>query len=417
MTSPANLRARILSVGNELTMGQTVDTNSAYLAQQLAGVGIETIGHETVGDNQPAIVQALRRAAELADVVIVSGGLGPTPDDVTRQALAEAMGAPLELDEASLANIEAYFRKRSRTMTPSNRVQAMVPKGAEPLPNTRGTAPGIAAKLGEAQVFVLPGVPYEMRAMFEFAVAPRLPAGRGVILHRIVRLFGTGESNFAEMLRDLLTDAGPLVVGTTVAAGLVSIRVHSRAETHEQAERQAQKRIEQILQCVGERALGVGEEATMESAVGALLRKTGKTLATAESCTGGLVGQMMTAVPGASEYYLGGVVSYADRVKEEQLGVPGDVLRQHGAVSEPVAKAMAIGVRERLGADYGIAITGIAGPAGGTDEKPVGLVYTALAGPNGTAVEKHLLSGDRPMIRLRAALAALNPLRLQLLKQ
>ncbi|MBN1943078.1 MAG: competence/damage-inducible protein A [Phycisphaerae bacterium] len=415
MSQPKKPRARILSIGTELTMGRTVDTNSAFLARQLAERGFETTAHETVADDQGAIVQALRRAAEQADVVIVSGGLGPTPDDVTRQALAEAMGAELLLDEASLARIEAFFQRRNRPMPPSNRIQAMVPAGARPLENTRGTAPGVEATLGEARVFVVPGVPYEMEAMFERAVAPRLPAGGGVVLHRVVRLFGAGESDFAEMLGELLRDTESLRVGTTVAAGLVSVRIYSRGETPEQADRLAQERTERIRQRLGEKVLGVGEEASMESAVGELLLRTGRSVATAESCTGGLIGEMLTAVPGASRYYLGGVIAYDNRVKMEQLGVPGGVLQEHGAVSEPTALAMAQAVRERLGAEYGLATTGIAGPDGGTAEKPVGLVYTALAGPKGASAARHLLPGDRAMVRLRSALAALNMLRLELL--
>lgn len=416
MTSTSPLRARILSVGNELTTGQTVDTNSAWLARALAARGIETTGHETVGDDRTDVAEAFRRSADQAEIVLATGGLGPTPDDVTRQALAEAMDAELVLDENSLADMEALFQKRNWPMRPNNRIQAMVPAGAQLLANTCGTAPGIAAVLGKARLFVLPGVPHEMRAMFEQSVLPRLGKRTGVILHRIVRLFGRGESHFAEMLGDLLTDAGPLIVGTTVAAGLVSIRILSRAQTHEQAQRQAQERIEQILQRMGDLALGAGEEASMEGAVGALLRQAGRTLATAESCTGGLVGQMLTNVSGASKYYLGGIVSYDNRVKENQLGVPAAVLAEHGAVSEPVALAMARGVRERLGADYGIGITGIAGPTGGTEEKPVGLIYTALATPEGTTAQRHLLAGDRPRVRLRAALVALNALRLELRK-
>ncbi len=416
MTSDAPLSAWILSVGNELTTGQTVDTNSAWLARKLTARGIAPAGHVTIGDDRTAVTDAIRQAAQSARLLLVTGGLGPTPDDVTRQALADAMGAKLVLDEAQLSRMETFFRRRTREMRPINRMQAMAPAGAELLDNTCGTAPGIAAKIGEAQVFVLPGVPYEMRAMFEQSVAPRLPRGGGVILHRIVRLFGQGESDFAETLRDVLTDRGPVVVGTTVAAGLVSIRILSRAETDAQAERQAQRVIEEIRRRLGEMVVGAGEEASMARAVGALLRKAGKTLATAESCTGGLAGQMLTSLPGASEYYLGGIVSYANRVKIDQLSVPADVLAECGAVSGPVAEAMARGVRERLGADFGVAITGVAGPDGGTKEKPVGLVYTALVSEAGAEVHRDRFTGDREIIRLRAALAALNALRLELLR-
>lgn len=414
MTAVPKLRARILSVGTELTMGHTVDTNSAYLARELAARGLEPVSHETVADDLPAIVEALRRAAERADAVIVTGGLGPTPDDLTRQALAEALGVPLTLHEESLWKIEEFFRRRNRTMQPGNRVQAMVPLGAKVLENPVGTAPGLEALLYGATVFVLPGVPSEMRTMFQQSVAPRLPAGGGVILHRVVRLFGAGESDFAELLGNLLNDTDSLDMGTTVAAGLVSVHLHARGETPDAARQQADERISQILARAGEFVLGVGEETTMESVVGTLLRQTGRTLATAESCTGGLVGQLITSVPGASAYYLGGVVAYSNTLKERWLGVPAETLSRYGAVSEPTALAMARAARERTGADYGLAITGIAGPDGGTAEKPVGLVYTALAGPRGEAATKHLFPGEREMVRLRAALAAMNTLRLEL---
>lgn len=411
------MKAVILSIGSELTSGQSVDTNSAWLARRLGELGIETACHETLADDRAAIAGAIRRAAGLAEVVVISGGLGPTPDDVTRDALAEAMGVELAMDAASLAEIEAYFASRDRTMKPNNRVQAMVPTGAEPLPNACGTACGLAAELDGARVFVTPGVPQEMRRMFDEQIAPRLPAGRGAVLHEVVRLFGTGESDFALMLDGLMHRQGPVVVGTTVAAGLVSVRITSTASDAATAGGQIDEMVEQVRRRCGSRVLGVGESASMASAVGELLKRCGRTLATAESCTGGRIGEMLTAVPGSSDYYLGGVVAYANDVKAGLLEVPRELLDQHGAVSEPVARALAEGVRGKLGADYAVSTTGIAGPGGGTAEKPVGLVFTALAGPGGTAVARHFLPGDRDRVRLRASLAALDALRLELLEE
>lgn len=418
------MRAVILAVGDELVAGETIDTNSAYLARELAAVGIETVAHWTVADDQARLVAALRAAAEQADVVLVSGGLGPTPDDVTRQAVAEATGTDLKLDEAQLRRIESrlqsrcngtgdleFFRRRGREMVAANRIQAMIPAGAEALGNERGTAAGIAGRVGRARLFVVPGVPHEMRWMFQHRVRPRLPAGTGVILYRVLHTFGMGESDVAARISDLIWRSGDVTVGTTVSAGLVSVRVTSRAATAEQAQRQAQQTTQALRARLGDLVVGEGE-ATPAGAVGEALAAAGQTVSVAESCTGGLVGEMITSVPGASGYFRGAVVAYDNAVKESLLGVPGDLLNEHGAVSGPVAAAMAEGCRRRFGTDWAVAITGIAGPTGGTESKPVGLVYVALASPAGTSVQRHVFPGDRPTIRRRAALAALNGLRL-----
>lgn len=409
------MKAIILAVGNELTSGQTVDTNSAYLARQLVAMGIETIRHHTVPDDRLAIATALTDAAAAADLVLVTGGLGPTADDLTRHGLADAMGVELVLDEKALAELKAFFRRRDRKMVPTNRVQAMFPVGAKPIENQAGTAPGIAAKLAGADVYIMPGVPHEMRWIFENRIAGELPAAANVIIERVVHTFGTGESDVAAKIADLMRrDANP-TVGTTVAAGLISIRISARAETADRAEALAQRAVAEVKDRLGEWVLGEGE-ATMASVVGDLLREAGHTLSTAESCTGGLLGSMITEVPGASDYYAGGVVSYANEAKRDVLGVPEGLMKSHGAVSEPVAKAMAAGVRERMGTDYALAITGIAGPAGGSESKPVGLVYIALASPDALDVHRHVFPGDRQAIRRRSATAALNHLRLALRK-
>jgi len=407
-------RAIIISIGNELTGGQTVDTNSAYLAEQLGMLGIDTLYHVTVGDDRDATARAITAAAAEAELVLVTGGLGPTADDLTRYALADAMGGvELVEDTASLADLEAFFQRRGRTMVPANRIQIMFPAGTRAIPNACGTAPGIAAGIGNARVYVMPGVPREMRAMFAEHIAPDLPAGRASIIRRIIHTFGTGESDIGERIADLMVrDANPLV-GTTVSAGLVSVRVTSHATNTAEAERIAGVTIAEISTRLGELVVGQGDQA-MPAAVGELLRHRGQTIATAESCTGGLIGEMVTDVSGSSEYYLGGIISYANSVKRDLLGVGEDILAANGAVSEPVARAMAVGCRAKFGTDWAISITGIAGPTGGTPEKPVGLVYTAIAGDDQTDVHRHILPGDRPTVRRRAALAALNHLRLRL---
>ncbi len=409
-----SINSIIVSIGNELTSGQTIDTNSAYLAGQLDMLGIDTLSHVTVGDDRAVTARAITAAAAEAELVLVTGGLGPTADDITRHALADAMGgAELIEDVASLAELEDFFRRRGRTMVDANRIQVMLPAGSRAIPNVCGTAPGIAATIGGAMVYVMPGVPHEMRRMFAERIAPELPAGQGVVVRRILHTFGTGESDVGERIADLMArDANPLV-GTTVAAGLVSVRIAGRAASAAEAERLAGATIAEVSARLGDWVVGEGEQA-MPAAVGMLLRQRHQTLATAESCTGGLIGEMVTDVSGSSDYYLGGVISYANSVKRDLLGVGDDILAANGAVSEPVARAMADRCRDKFRADWAVSVTGIAGPTGGSDEKPVGLAYTALAGPDRTEVHRHVLPGDRPTIRQRAAMTALNHLRLRL---
>ena len=407
------MKAMVLAIGDELVGGRTVDTNSAYLSERLAARGIRTVAHVTVADDCSAIADAVADAARRADVVLITGGLGPTEDDLTRQGLADAMGVELVLNEACLAEIEAFFRQRGREMAPTNRIQAMLPAGAQPLDNRLGTAPGIAATLGGSSVFVMPGVPHEMREMFDTQIVSRLPDGAGAIVQHIVHTYGQGESAVGTTIHDLMRrDANP-TVGTTVASGVVSVRVTAHAESPERADAVARETVAEVRRRLGELVIGENDD-TAASVVGAMLRQRGQTVATAESCTGGLIGEQITDIPGASEYFLGGAVCYANAAKRDVLGVDEHLLAEHGAVSEPVAEAMAAGCRERFDSDWAVATTGIAGPTGGTESKPVGLVYISLAGPDGTQVHRHVFSGTRKFIRLQAALAAINYLRLAL---
>ena len=408
------MNAVIISVGDELISGQTVDTNSAYLARRLAGMGIVTTAHQTVGDDRPSIAAAIKSAAEAADLVVVTGGLGPTADDLTRQAVAEAMGTTLATNAQCLAEIEEFFGRLGRTMVPANRIQAMIPLGAEPLANKVGTAPGIAARVVGKPVFVLPGVPVEMEWMFDNAVVPRLDRRAGIVLYHTVHTFGKGESDIASGILDLMDRGRNPTVGTTVAGGMVTLRIISRAANPQEARLAIQDTVDQLRRRLGAMVVGEGEE-TMASAVGLLLRQRKQTLAVAESCTGGMIAEMITAAAGASDYFLGGVIAYANGVKTQLLSVPRSMLETHGAVSEPAALALAEGCRKLLACDWAIGITGIAGPGGGSESKPVGLVYIGLAGPAGTKAYRHVIPGNRATIRLRASLTAMNHLRLALL--
>lgn len=409
------MRAIVIGIGDELVAGQVTDSNSGYLARQLGARGIETIAHWTIRDDHRQIASAIQAAAAQADLVLISGGLGPTGDDLTRQGLADALGTQLVMDEAQLSTIQGFFRSRGRKMSKVNEVQAMFPKGTEPLDNACGTAPGIVAKIGQVQVFVTPGVPHEMRKMYEAQIAPRLPKGTGVIVHRIVHTFGAGESDVAARIAEIMRRSGPVTVGTTVAAGMVSIRIAAHGAETAQAQQRAAGVICQLRDRLGGLVIGEGEQTTMASVVASLLGERGATLSTAESCTGGLIGEMITAVPGASEYYLGGFVCYCNESKIHLLGVPADLLETEGAVSKSVAAGMASACRQKTGSDWAIGVTGIAGPGGGTDEKPVGLVYISLAGAGGVQTHRHIFSGNRDIIRLRSARAGLNYLRLELM--
>ncbi len=407
------MHAIIIAVGDELISGETVDGNSAFLSRKLSEIGIPVVKHITVGDDVQEIAGALSASANAADIVIATGGLGPTSDDLTRHGLAAAMHAELACDEASLRTIEEFFAARGRAMIEGNKIQAYIPERAVALPNEHGTAPGIFAEVKDARVFVLPGVPAEMRSMFAEQVAPRLPPGTQVIFERLVHVFGAGESNVAAKIEDCMArDANPLV-GITVKAGMITLRVKTRAGTDHDAEKLEAPVLKRIRERLGELVVGEGDD-TLVSVTGALLRERGQTVGTAESCTGGLLGTLFTDVAGSSDYYRGGVVAYSNDVKASRLCVKPETLERFGAVSEEVASEMAAGLKQLFNVDWALSTTGIAGPGGGTREKPVGLVCFACAGPGGVATSRHIFPGPRGIVRRRSAFTAINALRLSL---
>lgn len=419
------MQAIIISIGDELILGQSVDTNSAWLSARLAELGVLTRAHLTAPDDQAEIVRVVRQAVELADLVVITGGLGPTADDLTRQALAEVMGVPLVLQAAALARIEQFFMDRGRAMSESNRQQALVPEGGALLDNFEGTAPGLKLAIGRAQVFVFPGVPGEMKPMFERNLAPIIgDQAERTILTRKLNTFGLGESVLGETLGELMRrDRNPLL-GTTVSAGIVSVRIRSDFPTREQAQAELELATQLVKQKLGTAVFSEGD-VSLAAVVGQLLREKRRTVATAESCTAGLLGAMLTEAPGSSAWFLGGFVVYANRLKTSLLGVPEELIAREGAVSEAVARRMAEEAWRRSAADYALALTGLAGPGGGSPEKPVGTVWIALgiARPRGgklagrtVIAEKFLFAGERALIRERAAKTALNLLRLELLK-
>ena len=420
------MNAIILSIGDELVLGQTVDTNSAWLSQKLASVGCAVLAHTTVADDQPAIEEAIRESARRCDMLLISGGLGPTEDDLTRQALAGVMGQPLEISREWMAELEKFFAMRGRPMPPANRIQAMIPRTGKMIFNTAGTAAGIEAVLtpGNAgagcRVFVMPGVPKEMKIMFERDVFPHVRAASGgaVILSRTLHTFGLGESAIAQQLGDMMRRDRNPSVGTTVSNGIVSLRVNARFGTLAEAQRELEATVDRCRVALG--SLVYGQEGqSLQEIVGRMLKADPRkpTVATAESCTGGLLGKMLTDVPGSSAYFTHGWITYANQAKEQLLGVPSELLREHGAVSEPVVLAMAGAARAAAPSTYALAISGIAGPEGGTPAKPVGTVCIALAHPDAAEARTFLFPGDREFIRDRAAKMALALLRYHLLNE
>ena len=403
------MKAAILSIGDELMLGQTQDTNARWLAGRLADRGVPCVQFRVVPDDLAAQAAALRELAAVAQVVIVTGGLGPTDDDLTREALRVAMGdaKPLVLDAPSLQALDRWFTHRGRSMPDINRRQAMRPSGAECLRNDFGTAPGLRGTVGGSTIVCLPGPPREMEPMFDQFVLPLLP--KQAMATGVVHAFGQGESFLAERLGDRMhRDRNPLV-GTTASGSVVSARVRGRDAAAEPAAMQAELAAIEALWKPFAFARGT---TTLAGALGAALRERGLTMALAESCTGGLAGSLVTAESGSSAWFLGGLMTYANEAKRDLCGVPEALIAEHGAVSAPVAAALARGVRERLRADWAASITGVAGPNGGSDAKPVGTVYIGVSGPGFESVRRFKYPGERAIVRDRAAKTALALLRL-----
>ena len=414
------MRAATVAIGSELLSTDRLDTNSLRLAAAFEAHGVELVRKVIVGDDEPAIAAELVRSVDDADLVVVTGGLGPTEDDLTREAVARAFGLGLHEDAEVVAAIERRFASFGRVPSPNNRRQAQIVDGGAALSNPRGTAPGQRIEVRGRTIFLLPGVPFELEHFLERDLVPWLAARAGSrrVARRVLLVALRPESEVDQSLAPLYAEFGREAVTVLASPGEVRIVLVASGD-----EREIGTRLERLAQrareLLGDAIYGEGEATTLESTVGALLADRGLSIAVAESCTGGLVSARITAVPGSSRYFPGGVVTYANEQKEARLGVPRELLETHGAVSEPVARAMADGVRRSFVASLGVAVTGVAGPDGGSAEKPVGTVHIAVAAGDGNQAgslhRRFRFPGDRERIRRQASQAALELVRRSLL--
>ena len=399
-----------------MLLGDLVDTNSAWISQRLAGLGVDIYRHTTVGDNPERLVAALRQAASASDLVVTTGGLGPTSDDLTNACISTLTGREMVEYPEAREHVDRMFQKFGRKPTANNYKQALFPEGTELIPNPVGTAMGALVEWEGTLFATLPGVPPEMKSMFEATLEPLIRArSEGSIVSKTLHFAGIGESAVAEKVQEFL-DATDPTVAPLAGQGRVRLRITTRAATEKEAQEKIAPVEREMIARLSEYYFGEDDE-TLESAVGRLLQERGATLVLAESCTGGLLAKRLTDMPGSSAYFQEGLVTYSNESKERLLGVPHDLIVEHGAVSEPVAREMAEGARRVSGADYGLSVTGVAGPDGGTQEKPVGLVFVGISDSNNTFAEKLDLTAwarSRGSIRERSANRAFDLLRLHL---
>lgn len=439
--------AAIISVGNELLNGNTVDTNSTWLCSRLLSVSIPVVYSCAITDDVEEIKNAIKYASAKADIILITGGLGPTDDDLTRDGIAKFLGVGLEYHPEIFDKIKKFFKAIDRPMPEKNKIQAYFPAGTSEIENDLGTAPGIYYPVRDKEseipdghqrwpvsngvneenkkiIVAFPGVPSEMKQMFDKSILPKLKklalseieglAQGDILVVRKIRCIGAGESAIAEMLGDLMKRGRNPLINCTVDCGIITLHIIARAGDKNKAAALAQEDIQRLRGILGNLVYGLDEQ-TLAEVVGQKLVEKKKTLAVAESCTGGLIVKMITDVPGSSRYFTYGWVTYSNESKVSELGVKKELIEKFGAVSSEVAQAMAEGAKRKSGSDFAIAVTGIAGPDGGSEQKPVGLVYISIASPDGINTEKFLFGPrDRDFIRLRASQTLLNLLRLKL---
>ncbi|MEB2363943.1 MAG: competence/damage-inducible protein A [Bryobacterales bacterium] len=409
------MQAEIIAVGSELLTPQKIDTDSLYLTGELNALGIEVVAKAVVGDDRERLSAMIRDSLRRSPIVILTGGLGPTEDDVTRDAVASALGRELQFNLAVCEGIEARFRLMNRRMAEINRRQAYIIAGADILNNENGTAPGQWVDDNGRIVILLPGPPNELKPMFSRGCLPKLRAAvpSTVIRTRFYRVSGMPESELDQLISPVYTRYSNPVTTILAAPGDIQIHLRARTETEPQAEALLSELGAQIEELLGKRIYSCNGE-PLEAVVGTALRRRGETLSVAESCTGGLLAGRITSVAGASDYFAGGFTTYTEAMKSSVLSIDPELLRVHTAVSQPVAEAMALACRERTGSTYALSVTGVAGPGGGTEQNPVGTVYIGLAGGDGCDVRRMRFLGDRTRVRILAVQSALNLLRVHL---
>ncbi|MGO5094631.1 competence/damage-inducible protein A [Agathobaculum sp. LCP25S3_E8] len=405
------MNAELIAVGTEILLGDIVNTDAQVISQGLSELGINVFYQTVVGDNPARLRHVIETARDRADIIITTGGLGPTLDDLTKETLATVFGRKMALHQPSLDRIKGFFQTIGREMTPNNEKQAWLPEGCTVFVNEWGTAPGCAFEAYGKHVLMLPGPPRECNPMWKECAMPYLyKLAGGCIVSRNVRVFGLGESNMETILHDMMAESTNPTIAPYAKTSECFARVTAKADTPEECEKLLEPVVEKICGLLGDDVYGVDVD-SLEQVVGDGLRACGMTLAVAESCTGGLLSKRITDVPGCSDYYLGGVCSYANEVKMKVLGVKKETLDTVGAVSPEVAEQMAEGVAKALGADVGVGITGVAGPGGGTDEKPVGLVYISIWCKGQHFTRKMKSTNGRDRVRMQAASTALDLIR------
>ena len=408
--------AEIIGVGSELLLGQISNTDAQYISQKLSQLGINVFYHTVVGDNKNRLKEALEIASRRADLIFTTGGLGPTMDDLTKETIADFLGLNMFLHEESIEAIKGYFAKRGRTMSQNNNKQACFPEGAKIMPNNHGTAPGAIVENKGKVFIILPGPPGELQPMFEDYVIPYLERkSKEQITSRVLKVYGMGESVMEEKIKDLIINQSNPTIAPLAGSSELTIRITAKTARGEDPYKLIQPLEEKVRQRLGDLVYGVDDD-TLESVVLRLLVESKKTIATAESCTGGLIAKRITSIPGASQAFIEGVVSYSNQSKIERLGVSEATLAKNGAVSPETAEEMVRGILETTGADLGAAVTGIAGPGGGTANKPVGLVYIGIGDKEGHfTVNSYNFLGGRKKVQEMAASMALDSIRRRLL--
>lgn len=412
------MKAELITIGDEILIGQIVDTNSAWMAQELNAIGVTIAQITSISDNAEHLVEALDEATKRADVIIMTGGLGPTKDDRTKNVLCNYFNSKLVRHQPTYEHVMRFFESRGYATSDINKDQALVPECCQVLFNPVGTAPGMWFE-HKGKIYVsMPGVPFEMKQIMTDEVLPRLAQGAGIeaIVHKTVQTFGVGESMLAERI-EAWEDALPSYIHLAYlpSPGQVRLRLSAFGDSKESLETEVNQQVDELLKLISEAVYGYGDQ-TLAGAVGELLLQRGQTLTVAESCTGGLIQHSITSVPGSSQWFRGGFVAYSNELKMKVLGVESVALEQHGAVSAEVVKQMAEGARKVTGADFAVATSGIAGPDGGTDEKPVGTVWIAVATPSGVEAQLFKFVNNRERNIIRSSQTALNLLRILLLK-